>query len=563
MTTRIRVRPGSCRVAMEEIRKAVTAGKVAERIRRKDHTLWKPEPTEISNRLGWLDSPSAMRERLSEIASVVRTVRNDGFGFALLLGMGGSSLAPEVFRRIFGAADGFLDLSVLDSTDPGAVLARTEQLDLKRTLFVVSTKSGGTVETFSFMKYFFNLVAEKLGAGQAGGQFLVITDPGSALADLSRKHRFRYTFLNDPQIGGRYSALSCFGLVPAALIGMDTGLLLKRAAETAESEFVDAADGGMSGVSFGAFLGDLAARGHDKLTFLFPPTLSAFGDWVEQLIAESLGKEGKGILPVVGEELGSPSVYGPDRIFCSIRLAGETTGEAQLNALAEAGHPVIDIELADSYDLGGQCYFWEMATAAAGWRLAVNPFDQPDVEASKVLARRMIAEYRETGAMPAETAALAGTDLSIYGELAVRKPEEVLATFLKQPKAGAYVALQAYLTPSLPVDELLQRLRMRIRDRFQIAATVGYGPRFLHSTGQLHKGDAGRGLFIQFTADDVRDVPIPDELGRPESSLSFGALKQAQAFGDRKALLNAGRRAIRIHLGGKPMEGLSRLTAAL
>ncbi|MDD4998542.1 MAG: hypothetical protein PHI99_10365, partial [Syntrophales bacterium] len=198
MTTRIRVRPGSCRVAMEEIRKAVTAGKVAERIRRKDHTLWKPEPTEISNRLGWLDSPSTMRERLSEIASVVRTVRNDGFGFALLLGMGGSSLAPEVFRRIFGAADGFLDLSVLDSTDPGAVLARTEQLDLKRTLFVVSTKSGGTVETFSFMKYFFNLVAEKLGAGQAGGQFLVITDPGSALADLSRKHRFRYTFLNDP-----------------------------------------------------------------------------------------------------------------------------------------------------------------------------------------------------------------------------------------------------------------------------------------------------------------------------------------------------------------------------
>ena len=301
MTTRVRVRPGSCRAAVEEIRKAVTAGKVAERIRRKDHTLWKPEPTEISNRLGWLDSPSAMRERLSEMASVVRTVRNDGFGFALLLGMGGSSLAPEVFRRIFGAADGFLDLAVLDSTDPGAVLARTEQLDLKRTLFVVSTKSGGTVETFSFMKYFFNLVAEKLGAGQAGGQFLAITDPDSALADLSRKYRFRYTFLNDPQIGGRYSALSCFGLVPAALIGMDTGLLLKRAAEAAESEFVDAADGGMSGVSLGAFLGDLAARGRDKLTFLSPPTLSAFGDWVEQLIAESLGKEGKGILPVVGE----------------------------------------------------------------------------------------------------------------------------------------------------------------------------------------------------------------------------------------------------------------------
>lgn len=562
MTTKMTFYPLSCRAAAEEARKATAAGRVAERIRRKDHTLWKSEPGGIADRLGWIDSAQAMRPRLAEIASVVEDIRADGFDFTLLLGMGGSSLAPEVFRRIFGTTDGFLDLAVLDSTDPGAVLARAERLDLRRTLFIVSTKSGGTVETFSFLRYFYNLVAEKLGIEAAGRHFLAITDPGSALADLSGKHRFRHTFLNDPEIGGRYSALSCFGLVPAALLGMDIGLLLERAAAAADVEF-GSRNVDMTGIAFGALLGEVAARGRDKLTFFFSPSLAAFGDWLEQLIAESLGKDGEGILPVVGEELGPPSVYGPDRIFCVIRLAGEQIGQAQRSALIATGHPVVDIELADSYDLGGQCFFWEMATAAAGWRLAVNPFDQPDVEASKVLARKMIAEYREKGAMPAEIPTLKGKNLSVYGDPDARSPEEALAVFLGQAKPDGYAALQAYLTPSPRMDELLQRLRMRIRDRYRIATTVGYGPRFLHSTGQLHKGDAGRGLFIQFTMDDARDAAIPDELGRSESAISFGILKQAQAFGDRQALLNAGRRAIRIHLGGKPMEGLSRLTAAL
>ncbi|MCX5825049.1 MAG: hypothetical protein NTY86_16535, partial [Deltaproteobacteria bacterium] len=477
---------------------------------------------------------------------VVEGVRADGFNFALLLGMGGSSLAPEVFRKVFGAADGFLDLAVLDSTDPGAVLARAERLDLKRTLFIVSTKSGGTVETFSFMRYFYNLVAETLGAEEAGRHFLAITDPGSALADIARSHHFRQAFLNDPEIGGRYSALSCFGLVPAALLGMDVGLLLERAATAAECEF-DSNKQEMNGVLLGALLGEVAAQGRDKLTFLFSPRLAAFGDWVEQLLAESLGKEGEGILPVVGEVFGPPSVYGPDRIFCSVRLAGDDVGEAQLKALAEAGHSVIDLKLADPYDLGGQCFFWEMATAVAGWRLAINPFDQPDVEAAKILARKM----------------LKGPGLSVYGDLDARKPDEILAAFLGQAKPGAYAALQAYLMPSPGMDEALQRLRMRIRDRFHLVTTVGYGPRFLHSTGQLHKGDAGRGLFIQFTADDPRDAPIPDEMGRPESALTFGVLKQAQVFGDRQALINAGRRVIQIHLHRDPADGISRLTAAL
>jgi glucose-6-phosphate isomerase len=562
MTTKVTFRPESCRAAAAEARKVLAAGRIVERIRRKDHTVWKPRPAEIVNRLGWLDSPQAMQGRLSEIAGVVDGIRADGFKFALLLGMGGSSLAPEVFRKVFGKTDGFLDLAVLDSTDPEAVLGCAERLDLRRTLFVVSTKSGGTVETFSFMKYFYKLVTENLGAEEAGKHFLAITDPGSALAGLAREHHFRRTLLNDPEIGGRYSALSCFGLVPAALTGMDVGLLLERAATAAECEF-DSKKRETNGVLLGALLGEFAAQGRDKLTFVFSPRLAAFGDWVEQLLAESLGKEGEGILPVVGEKIGPPSVYGGDRLFCSIRLAGDAAREEQLNALAEAGHPVIDIELQDSYDLGGQCFFWEMATAVAACRLAINPFDQPDVEAAKVLARKMIAEYREKGAMPTEMPTLAGADLSVYGDVPAGMPEEALAAFLAQAKPGAYAALQAYLTPSPGMDEVLQRLRMRIRDRFHLVTTVGYGPRFLHSTGQLHKGDAGFGLFIQFTADDPRDTAIPDELGRPESALTFGILKQAQVFGDRQALLNAGRRAIRIHLHGDPAEGISRLTATL
>jgi len=562
MTGSMIFRPEFCRLAAAEARRALTAGRVVERIRRRDHTVWKPEPAEIANRLGWLDSPQAMQGRLAEIATVVDGIRADGFSFALLLGMGGSSLAPEVFRKVFGQADGFLDLAVLDSTDPGAVLGWTERLDLRRTLFIVSTKSGGTVETFSFMKYFYKLVAEKLGVEEAGKHFLAITDPGSALSDLAREHRFRHTFLNDPEIGGRYSALSCFGLVPAALIGMDVKRFLERAAAAAQGEFTGDREA-MNGSLLGALLGEFAAQGRDKLTFLFSPRLAAFGDWVEQLLAESLGKEGEGMLPVVGEEIGPPLVYGSDRLFCSVRLAGDAAGEEKLSALAGAGHPVVDLVLADPYDLGGQCFFWEMATVVAGWRLAINPFDQPDVEAAKILARKMIAEYREKGAMPIETPSLKGTGLSVYGDVPVGMPEEALAVFLAQAKPSAYAALQAYLTPSPGMDEALQRLRMRIRDRFHLVTTVGYGPRFLHSTGQLHKGDAGYGLFIQFTADDPRDAPIPDELGRPESALTFSILKQAQIFGDRQALLNAGRRAVRIHLHGDPADGISRLTTTL
>ena len=526
----------------------------------KDYTLWKPAPKEIADRLGWLNSPLEMRLQLAGIEEFVNAVRADGYTFALLMGMGGSSLAPEVFRKIFGRADGFLDLAILDSTDPGAVLDRAEGLDLKRTLFIVSTKSGGTVETLSFLKYFYNFAAERLGAGEAGRHFIAVTDADSMLCEIAAAHGFRRCFLNDPTVGGRYSALSLVGLVPAALIGMDMGGFVGRAAVAAEGEFAPPdAVGEESGAFLGALLGGLAMRGRDKLTFLFSPEIAPFGDWVEQLIAESTGKEGKGILPVVGEPLGPPSAYGDDRIFVAVRVGEDRTGEEELRLIAEAGHPVIEVGMTDLLDLGAQCFFWEMATAAAGWRLAINPFDQPDVEAAKAVARRMIGTYRKTGELPPEIPSLAVPGISVYSAVAPCAPGAALIAFLEQAVPGAYAAIQAYLRPCPETGAALEAFRLRLRERFGLPVTVGYGPRFLHSTGQLHKGDAGRGLFIQLTADDPRDAAIPDEIGLPDSSLTFGVLKAAQVFGDRQALIDAGRPVIRFHLHGDPVGGIKRL----
>jgi transaldolase/glucose-6-phosphate isomerase len=370
---------------------------IIHRIWAHDHTVWKPDPTEIANRLGWLHTAEAMSENVPCLEALAEDVRAAGYSHALLLGMGGSSLAPEVMRRAFGVRDGYLDLTVLDSTDPAAVLNYAERLDLSRTLFIVATKSGGTVETLSFFKFFYSRVAHTLGAEEAGAHLIAITDPGSKLADLAREYDFRATFLNDPNIGGRYSALSYFGLVPAALIGLDLELLLDRALTAACN--CDGCncpvDGDNSGGRLGAIMGALAKAGRDKVTFITSPQIASFGDWVEQLIAESTGKEGRGILPVVGEPLGSPQVYDNDRLFVYLRLdgsAGLTTGEnetydAAVDALEAAGHPLVRLRLRDLYDLGGQFFLWEMATAVAGHRLGINPFDQPNVEAAKVLAR--------------------------------------------------------------------------------------------------------------------------------------------------------------------------------
>jgi transaldolase/glucose-6-phosphate isomerase len=392
---------GSYQGAVDAALDEMVENSIIARIWAHDHTVWKPEPAEITNRLGWLHIAEAMSEDVPRLEAFVADVRAAGYTHALLLGMGGSSLAPEVFRKTFGVAPGHLDLSVLDSTDPGAVLAHEQRLDLTRTLFVVSTKSGGTVETLSFFKYFYNRVAEAVGADGAGEHFIAITDPGSKLADLAERYNFRAAFLNDTNIGGRYSALSYFGLVPAALVGVDVPRLLDDAMSMAcAAESCVAARDNPAAV-LGATLGELARAGRDKVTFITSSEIASFGDWVEQLIAESTGKEGKGILPVVGEPVGSPDVYGDDRVFVYLRLEEDGTNDSAVQALEDAGHPVVRLRLRDLYDLGGQFFLWEMATAVASHRLAINPFDQPNVEAAKVLGRRMVAEYTDTGALPA------------------------------------------------------------------------------------------------------------------------------------------------------------------
>ncbi len=527
-----------------------------------DYTIWKPEPTEITNRLGWLHIAGGMQGHLHQLHGFVESVvaadnqAGDGITDVLLLGMGGSSLAPEVFGTVFGGQRANRPkLSVLDSTDPGAVLVYAERLDPASTLFIVSTKSGGTVETLSFFKYFYTWTSNALGVDRAGEHFVAITDPGSKLVELAQRYGFRAIFLNDPNIGGRYSVLSYFGLVPAALVGVDLDRLLDRALSMARSCGADTSPvkGDNPGAWLGAVMGELGKAGRDKVTFVVSPPLSSFGDWVEQLIAESTGKAGKGILPVVGEPLGPPRVYDPDRLFVYLRLDDDDTSEkvydAALDALGEAGHPVVRFRLRDLYDLGAQFFLWEMATAVAGYCLGINPFNQPNVEAAKVLARKLVAAYADTGALPSDQAA----PLSAA----------TLVGFLAQAQSSDYVSVQAYIQPAPETRAALLMLRTVVRDRLRLATTIGYGPRFLHSTGQLHKGDGGNGLFIQLTADDPRDLPIPDVAGSPDSSMTFGVLKFAQALGDKQALLDAGRRVIRFHLGDDVVGGLKWLSEAL
>jgi len=502
-----------------------------------------------------------MSKNVQRLTGLADAVRSEGYARLVVLGMGGSTLAAEVLGATFGNRIGYPGLTVLDSTDPGAVLACAQRADPRRSLFLVSTKSGTTVETLSFFKFFYNRVADLVGAERTGEHCIAITDPGTPLAELAGRHGFRATFLNDPNIGGRYSALSCFGLVPAALLGINLDLLLERAAAMSsdgESSTGDAA-------VLGAILGELALAGRDKMTLIASPGIESLGDWAEQLIAESTGKEGRGILPVIGEPLGPPEVYGDDRLFVHLRLEGDSAHEQGLANLERAGHPVVTIDVRDRYDLGGQFFLWEMATAVACWRMGVNPFDQPDVESSKALARRMVDEYKEKGGFPEEAPSLIDGDISVFGGPVSGGPVSggaggSLASFVGEGMAdGAYVALQAYLHPGPETGRALDQLRLSLRDRFRVAVTVGYGPRFLHSTGQLHKGDAGKGLFVQVTAEDTADVPIPDSPGEPGSSMTFGILKEAQAAGDRRALLDAGRRVMRLHLKGDITGGLTRL----
>ncbi len=548
-------RPGACAEAVDAALQRLADERAVERIHARDHTLWRPDPDEIADRLGWLEAPAGPAGGLEPAERLVVEARADGLTRVALIGMGGSSLAPEVFAEVFGGRG--MELEVLDSTDPAAVAAAEARLDPASTLWIVSSKSGTTVETLSLFKRFHRVAVESLGEAAAAKRFVAITDPGSRLAEMADAIGFRAVFLADPDVGGRYSALTWFGLVPAALVGVDLPRLLERAAAAAEA-CREPDPRANPGARLGAIVGAMALEGRDKLTLLLPPRLHAFGAWIEQLVAESTGKEGRGVLPVVETSVGDPEALGDDRLFVRLRLAdGEPAPQA--DAIAAAGHPVVELDLADPYDLAAWFYLWEFATAVAGHVIDVQPFDQPNVESAKRRAGEMLEAFRERGALPEPEPALVDGADRVYGDVGADSLAGALSGFLERAAPPDYVAVLAWLPPEPETTAAMERLRVRISAARGIAATAAYGPRYLHSTGQLHKGDAGRGRFLVLTADSPEDVPIPDSPGTEASGVGFRALERAQALGDVAALEEAGRRVLRIHMEEPGAAGIDRV----
>jgi transaldolase/glucose-6-phosphate isomerase len=520
---------------------------VVERILAKDFTVWKDENLGITDRLGWLDPVPMALEALPAIEKLADEAREAGMTRVLLLGMGGSSLAPDVFGRVFRSRPGYPRLDILDTTAPDAVSRVARHTNIRRTLFIVSSKSGTTAETSSLFNYFYTLVCDALGEERAGRHFVAVTDPGTPLVALAGRHGFRRIFPGDPEVGGRFSALSVFGLVPAALAGVDVRKALARS-ERIINECRSSESGANPAVLLGATLGVLAGKGVDKATIFASPRIRPLGAWLEQLLAESTGKEGKGILPVPEDAPASPLAYGLDRLFIHIRLGTDATLDRSVAALVKKGFPAITIEFPDALSLPGQFFLWEMATAVAGHVLGINPFDQPNVEAAKKKTREAL-QAAQAGA-PEEARPSKVDDAA------------ALKRFLSKPPKGGYVAIQAFLDPAPATAEAFGEFRDALRDATRLPVTLGFGPRYLHSTGQLHKGDAGRGLFLQFVGREKIDVPIPEVDGvRPAPT--FGTLIAAQSRGDLEALEEAGRKVLRLELGANLRAGLRRLIAAL
>ncbi|MBV8855515.1 MAG: bifunctional transaldolase/phosoglucose isomerase [Acidobacteria bacterium] len=541
--------------------KEAEKGDVMRRVWRKDAALWKSEEEPqkiIKNALGWLNVADQMIGVEDDLVTFADRLRDKGYKHVVLNGMGGSSLAPEVLRRTFGKQEGYPELLVLDSTDPDKVAEFREKVDPAKTLFVVSSKSGTTTEPLTFYHYWYDQVGQ--AKENPGENFLAVTDPGTKMEKDATNDKFKRIFLNPPDIGGRYSALSYFGMVPAALMGVDIKKLLDRAERVihACSQVVPASEN--PGARLGAIIGECAKAGRDKLTIVADPKVESFGLWVEQLIAESTGKEGKGVVPVAGEPLASPSVYGDDRLFVSIAVGKLDSGtESKLKALEAAGHPVVYRTLTDLYDLGEEFFLWEIATAVAGWRLGINPFDQPNVQESKDATKELLEAFKQNGKLQEQTVLAEGDGLTVYADdatraaLASNSVAEALKAHLQRVKPGDYIALLDYFEESEDAEGLVQQIRTHLRDATHCATTTGYGPRFLHSTGQLHKGGPDSGVFIQVTARDRRDVQIPGE------PYTFSTLKQAQALGDFRSLSTRGRRAVRVEIGPDVTAGLRKL----
>jgi transaldolase / glucose-6-phosphate isomerase len=555
--------PGALAAAIEARLAQWAVDGVAERLWARDGSLWASSgkrPEEVAAWLGWLDLPATMRGRIGELERISREVRDDGYTRAAVLGMGGSSLAPELFSRVFGDALGApsstapgLELRILDSTHPDVVRGFREWAESGRTIFCVSSKSGTTTEPNAFHA--------AMSAHAPALDFMAITDADTALADLARSQGFRAIVEGPPDVGGRYSALSVFGLVPAALHGVDLDGLLTRAGSMAEACHRPPAEN--PGLQLGAAMGEAALAGRDKLTIVTSPRLASLGDWIEQLVAESTGKAGRGIVPMVGEPIGAPEVYAADRQFVVITTVEESDpARSRLAAELEGlGHPVVRLELADPLEVGAEFVRWEVATAVAGMLLEIDPFDQPNVQEAKDATRALLDAYRRDGALPQPAPLVAEPGIAAYGDPKALGDDPVsvdgaLRALLATAQPGDYFAILAYLPPNPAAVDRLQGMRQLIRDQLGLATTLGFGPRFLHSTGQLHKGGPATGIFLQLTAEPRRDLPIP---GWQES---FGTLIAAQAAGDLAALQQRGRRVLRLHLAD-PEGGLIRLAAMM
>jgi len=543
------------------------AGDKVRRMWKHDASLW--TGTDEANWLGWLDITAEQIARGEKLRAAVADVKKENFTDILLLGMGGSSLCPDVLRVTFGKIAGFPQLHVLDSTDPAQVKAFENEVDLARTIFIVSSKSGTTLEPNIFKQYFFERVKQTIGADKAGSRFIAITDPGSKMQQVAEGDHFRHIFPGLPSIGGRYSALSNFGVVPAAIMGLDLSRFLGRTQEMVEACGAGVPADQNPGVVLGIILGTAARNGRDKVTLITSPGISSLGAWLEQLMAESTGKQGKGIVPIDREDVGPPEVYGNDRVFAYVRLESspDKAQDAKVAALEQAGHPVVRILLGDVYDLGQEFFRWEIATAVAGSVIGINAFNQPDVEASKIATRNLTNEYEKTGSLPAEKPVIEDNGIKLFTDPvnaeALAKAagsDKSLAGYLrahiKRVGAGDYFALLAYIQMDEKHETLLQKLRQALRDKKRVATCLEFGPRFLHSTGQAYKGGPNSGVFLQVTCDDAADLPVPGQ------TYTFGVVKAAQARGDFQVLAERGRRALRVHLGKDLASGLARLSVA-
>ena len=559
--------PGTLAAAVKTTMGDWQSNNKMQRLWQRDASLWTGD--DEANWLGWLDITDEQIAHPAELRNLAKEVWSAGFKDILLLGMGGSSLCPEVLRMTFGKIAGYPDLHVLDSTDPAQVKAFENKIDIAKTLFIVSSKSGNTLEPNIFKQYFFELTKQAVGADKAGSHFIAITDPGSKMQQVAEADRFRHIFFGRPSIGGRYSALSHFGTVPAAAIGVDIKKFLGRTQEMVRACGPSARLEENPGAALGVILGTAARTGRDKVTIITSPDISDLGAWLEQSLAESTGKVGKGVIPVDREELAAPEVYGNDRVFVYVHTehATDVKVDAKIAALDKAGQAVLRISMADTYDLGAEFFRWEIATAVAGSIIGINAFNQPDVEASKIATRNLTSEYEKTGSLPAEKPVVEDGGIKLFtdeknaAELArIAGADKSLAGCLKahlsRINTGDYFAVLGFIQMNTEHEGKLQAIRHAVRDKKHVATCLGFGPRFLHSTGQAYKGGPNSGVFLQVTCDDALELPVPQQ------KYTFGMVKAAQARGDFQVLVERGRRALRVHLHDVD-SGLATLAAAV